>query len=332
MNEQKKKVSIIIPAYNTEKYIYSCVQSILNQTYSNIEIILVDDGSKDNTLAVCNEIAMADSRVQVIHQANKGVSMARQTGLDAAQGEFTMFIDSDDKIDKDMISVMLKQMAAQNADVVECRFIKEFPTGVTEVSTDFGEVKLVEGIKAIELMNYGKIFQASMCDKIFKRALIKDNFFKEGVTIGEDYRFVFEIFKNSKKVLFIPNIFYHYIQREDSASYTGYTGNGYDIINNYTEVKDEICHDYPELETSAVAFWGLQEMAVIISMIKADWYDDQVIKRVHEDIRDSWLFYMRIKEVPVYLKVCCLLLRIHPKLLIMVYKTFFKSRYQLSKK
>lgn len=330
MSSENIKVSVIIPAYNTTEYINCCVVSVLNQTHENLEIILVDDGSEDDTWFVCKELASNNHKISAIHQKNSGVSIARKTGLEAASGDYVMFIDSDDWIDANMVKTMLETLIIENADVIECKFIKEFPSGKKTESTDYNKKLVTDSEGAIERLNYGKIFQASMCNKLFDKSLISPCFFKEGVTIGEDYRFVFEIFSSAKNIAFIPIVFYHYVQRMESASYTGYTNNGFEIIHNYTDIKNTIIEKYPRIRSSAIAFWALQEMAVLISMIKSNSYDAAVISKVCLDMKKTCKDYLKIKEVPVHLKICSLLLVINPKLLILLYKYLFRKRYQIS--
>lgn len=115
-----KLISVIVPIYNVEKYLTKCIESIINQTYENLEIILVDDGSPDNCPIICDEYAKRDSRVKVIHKKNGGLSDARNAGLDIATGEYIMFIDSDDFVEIDMMESMMNNMIDNNVDLVVC--------------------------------------------------------------------------------------------------------------------------------------------------------------------------------------------------------------------
>lgn len=125
--KMNQKISVIVPVYKAEKFIHRCVESILSQMYDNIELILVDDGSPDKSGALCDEYALKDDRVRVIHQVNSGVAVARNAGLDKATGEYIAFVDSDDYIDFDMYYEMMKIVQKYNCDVVMCDCLKEFP-------------------------------------------------------------------------------------------------------------------------------------------------------------------------------------------------------------
>ena len=133
MNSVKGLISVIVPVYNVEKYLDKCVQSIVNQTYKNLEIILVDDGSTDHCPALCDEWAKKDERIQVIHKKNGGLSSARNTAIDVISGEYVIFVDSDDWIDLDMIASMLEFAETNDADIVSGGFYFESTDGTSSV-------------------------------------------------------------------------------------------------------------------------------------------------------------------------------------------------------
>lgn len=122
MVNEEIKVSIVVPVYNTAKYLEKCLNSICSQTYHNLEIILIDDGSTDQSLNICNSFAEKDSRIHVVHQENKGLSNARNKGMELATGSYISFFDSDDYVEPNMIETMLKVSLFHNADVCECSF------------------------------------------------------------------------------------------------------------------------------------------------------------------------------------------------------------------
>lgn len=135
----KPKVNIIVPVYNVEKYLVRCMESLLNQTLKEIEIILVDDGSPDNCPQMCDEYARRDSRVKVIHKSNAGLGYARNSGLDVAVGEYIAFVDSDDYVDTSMYATLWNEARASNADVVFCNFKVEQRNGIWKDSNEVAE-------------------------------------------------------------------------------------------------------------------------------------------------------------------------------------------------
>lgn len=325
--EMNGLVSIIVPIYNSDKTLEICVNSLLNQTYKKIEIILVNDGSRDNSLQVCKKIANENSNVLIVDQKNMGAAYARRNGIAHSKGDYLIFIDSDDWIEPEMVSTLMHELLENQVDLVECRFVRNFSNGKKEYSSACEKRCIMNAHDAIKSLNYGEVISAGMCNKIFKKQFFEDSFFKDKVTIGEDYRIIWEYLRKCNKVMYIPNILYHYTQHSGSVCYTGYTGNGNEIIDNYTDIKDKTIKELPELRSSAVTFWMLQEMAVVISMIKANRYDRVIIKRVQKDVRRYLREYLRIKKVPLYLKSSAILLSIHSNCLIIPYKYLFKSKY-----
>ena len=126
LTNEDYKISIIIPAYNVQEYIKQCLESIINQTYKNLEIIVVNDGSKDKTLDIIESIAKDDPRIIVINQENQGVSAARNNALKGVDGDFVMFVDSDDWLDLDTCEVLIREAVKENADIVMCGYVREY--------------------------------------------------------------------------------------------------------------------------------------------------------------------------------------------------------------
>lgn len=121
---EKERISVIVAVYNVEKYLSKCIESILNQTYKNLEIILIDDGSSDKSGDICDSYAKQDSRIKVIHRENKGIAYTRNEGLDTAKGDYITFVDSDDYIHPQMYELMMRKLREQNADVVACDYLE----------------------------------------------------------------------------------------------------------------------------------------------------------------------------------------------------------------
>lgn len=207
-------LSVIIPVYNVEKYLKKCISSVQNQTYKNLEIILVDDGSKDNSATICDDFAKRDNRVKVIHKANGGVSSARNAGLDVACGEYVMFVDADDWIPYNSVELLIKGQSEKKSDFVMGAaeavgvFKKEYygKNGTTYI--DFNNEKellnFTEVIKT-QLGPWAKLFKKSIIDKYNLRFLI-------GVAYGEDRIFNWEYLLHCNNALIINNIVYYYSQ------------------------------------------------------------------------------------------------------------------------
>lgn len=215
-------VSIIIPAYNAEKHIEQCIDSIISQTYKNIEVIIVNDGSTDNTLAICEKYAKEDKRIKIVKKKNEGVSKARNDGIKIATGKYIMFIDSDDYIDDDYIEIMRKNIVEKKADLVISNYTRD-KNGVKE-KIYFDLKNDDDNITFPAVLNEyitGFYFN-SIWKTIIKKNIIEDNKiqFDSTMKFGEDAVFSLKVYKNSNKTILIKNYGYHYVDNETSVTNT----------------------------------------------------------------------------------------------------------------
>lgn len=319
-------ISVIVPVYNVEKYVSKTIKSILKQTYKEFELILVDDGSTDSSGRICDEYAMKDNRIKVCHQTNQGVSAARNKALRLSTGDYITFIDSDDIVNKGMLEKMKWYIEEYKCDIAVCRMKSIFTNGKKIVYPDYETCDVLTAEDTIKRMNLSDGMNASFCNKLFKADLLKDFHFKEGVVIGEDYSGLWDVLNMAERVVRCPEVLYYYIKRSDSVSYRGYTNKSLNVLENYRRIKAEAKDKYPNLYESTLAYEILQEMAVIISMIKADKYNKELIKDIQKEVKKELIQYVKIKEVPLHLKCCVILVTIHYKLLTVPYKIFFNNR------
>ena len=212
-------VSIIVPVYKAEKYIHQCIDSLLAQTYSNIEVILVDDGSPDNCGKICDEYAAKDYRVKVIHQQNGGVSVARQTGIDHATGEYSIHADPDDWVELNMIEELVAKAVADNADMVICDFYRESKSDRIHVCQNPGDDLSASAVlrKILSQQLHG-----SCWNKLVNRSHIEGiGFIPEDLCILEDELYNIRILARKIKVSYLPKAFYHYrVENEHSLCNT----------------------------------------------------------------------------------------------------------------
>ncbi|MDR0914209.1 MAG: glycosyltransferase [Oscillospiraceae bacterium] len=209
-------ISVIIPVYNVEKYLKRCVDSVLAQTYQDFEIILVDDGSTDNGGKLCDEYAALNDRIRTIHQANGGLSAARNTGIDEANGEYISFIDSDDWIAETFLEVLYNTAVNNNADISTVRYYEIWEDGRKEVFTLSPENKVMPGLEAMELVcDNPKYIEHTVCNKLFKKHLFNQLRFKVGI-VYEDWRLTYKLLYFSNTVAVNDEILYFYFQRSGS--------------------------------------------------------------------------------------------------------------------
>ena len=211
---EDKKVSVIMPVYNCEKFLERAVQSVINQDYKNLELIIVDDGSKDNSFGVCSVLCKNDPRIKLYHKENGGVSSARNYGLKHAQGEFVCFIDADDSYEWNYISTMLKEI--KDFDCVICGYNLITQNSTTHITAEKKVFRKKEKVSNIlEYIEKG-VFN-SCCNKLYKREKIEKSFF-DGQEIGEDLMFNLDYFINCEKVIFIPDCLYNYDRRNEQSA------------------------------------------------------------------------------------------------------------------
>lgn len=227
----KPLVSIIVPVYNVEKYISGCVTSILSQTYENLQVILVDDGTPDNSGKICDDFAVKDQRVQVIHKENGGLSSARNAGLDVTIGKYVMFIDSDDYIVDNAVEILVEACERYNTDFVQFDTIH---TTCPDYSPQHAPEEFNMEIIADQRQMYWKMYQTlgpgvSACTKLHRRELFDELRFKEGIIHEDDYFTLFALQK-VKVGLYLDAKLYYYIVHENSILTSRFSKKKLDLL------------------------------------------------------------------------------------------------------
>lgn len=220
----KSLVSIIVPVYNTQDYLKRCVDSLQKQTYPNLEIILIDDGSTDNSLDICRKFAETDARIKVISHPNRGIGTVRNEGLACVQGEYVAFVDSDDWVEPDMYESLLGVMMSERADMVCCSHFREMENK-SELSNVIGNSKVIlTREEAFEALRVGKFVLNFLWDKLFRREVLANVVFPEKRQF-EDLIVSGQWLYNVSKVVYLPLPKYHYAIRSNSLT------NGVDTFN-----------------------------------------------------------------------------------------------------
>ena len=214
-------VSIIVPVYNTEKFVDKCLNSISNQIYKNLEIIIVNDGSTDNSFSICEKHKNIDSRIKILNQKNQGLSAARNAALKIASGEFISFIDSDDFIEPDFISTNLNTIIKNNSSLSICCFYNLFDTSDKATPEYFfkkkEKIKIFNRRAALKYLANGRI-QSYVWNKVFKKELFDNIEFQSG-KYYEDVFLMHKIFYKTRNVSFINKPLYYYYQRQESITH-----------------------------------------------------------------------------------------------------------------
>lgn len=227
-------ISVIIPVYNVQAYLVRCVDSVINQSYDNLEIILVDDGSLDNSSQICDELALKDRRIKVIHKTNRGLSDARNVGLEKSVGDYILFIDSDDFIHQKMVEKMYGIIQKNETDIVVCGIFRT--DGEVHKAIDFGylnDVPVVSSQVALQdILSYKCTIAA--WNKLYKRSCIGDTRFIVG-RYNEDLPFLFELFNKNLRISYITEPLYYYFFNPNGI--TGkFSGKLLDGLKNAIEI------------------------------------------------------------------------------------------------
>ncbi|MPM65691.1 Undecaprenyl-phosphate 4-deoxy-4-formamido-L-arabinose transferase [bioreactor metagenome] len=244
-------VSIIVPVYNSEKYINRCMDSLINQTYKNIEIIAIDDGSKDNSLEILNQYATKDKRIKVFYQINQGPSVARNTGLDKSSGSYVMFVDIDDYIDLDMARLLITDIDEKKSTLVLCDNSEVWLDKIDKRKILDDNNANVSKSKVIKLIASGRA--GLVCGKLFSKNIIeKYNIrFDKNVKMCEDQIFFLNISIHCKKFIYVPKSLYYYDRRNENSITVKYQKNAIDnqiyVINNIKEILNKSDLDNDEI-------------------------------------------------------------------------------------
>lgn len=257
-------LSIIVPVYNSENYLENTVQSVLQQNYTDYELILVNDGSKDNSWQLCQRLAAKDVRIRIFDKINGGVSSARNYGLEQANGKYIAFLDADDCVDREMYESLIALLEKIGADLTGCSVVKE----AEYHPLTYKEEAFFSSDKPLELLTNKADFIDSSLNKVYRREIIGDTRFDENIAYSEDKLFVAEIFLKAKRVALLPNKFYHYIQHGDSLSWQ----DTYDVWDGNYQVHRRIYEKFQKLhvdsEIQASAFRGY--VMAIIALLRYD--------------------------------------------------------------
>ena len=202
-------ISVIVPVYNVENYLAQCLDSVLAQTYKDLEILLIDDGSTDRSGSICDAYQAKDERIRAFHTANRGLSAARNVGLNCAQGEYVAFVDSDDWIEPEMIETLYQKAVVSGADVVECSYMKEYRSGFIRYEMRFDEENALNGLLSGKISNI-------VWNKLWKSDCFTNIRFPEGM-LFEDTATTYRVLVNAS-VIGIPDCLYHYRFRDSSIS------------------------------------------------------------------------------------------------------------------
>lgn len=273
----KEKISIIIPVYNLEKYISKCIESVIYQSYNNLEIIIINDGSTDTSGNICDCYAKKDNRIIVINQNNQGLSMARNNGLEIATGKYIGFVDGDDWIEFDMFELLYENLYSYNADISICNF--NYINEKNEILLNMNGEPVsdrynLKSNSIVVLENYDKMLNHINTDnnyvwnKLYKRYLFEGLYFPYNKTY-EDIFISHELIDKAQKIVISPKYKYYYLQRENSIT-MNFNLNKIDMVEGYINRYNYLKNKYPLLEKKCRTQIFKSLLYVVYSTLKND--------------------------------------------------------------
>lgn len=320
-NEGMCEISVIIPVYNTEKYLEKCINSVLKQSFQQFEIILVEDGTKDNAAKICDLYVQKDSRVRVIHQENCGLALSRRNGVRIARGKYVIFLDSDDWIDEEMLNALYQSIEEKKADMVCSQFKRVFSDGTEKkVTFKFSDIVCDELDSMVYHMHVTRYINTAAWAKLIKRELINKVFFPDNLAIGEEHNMVSQLLWNASRVVIIDAAYYNYYIRNNSISHAGYNQKYENSLENYIKIESDFEKAFPKYKTYLRGFYVEYEMAVITAMCRNKKYDWTVIKRLRDHMQEQISDICSNKTTPFYLKCCAIMITYSPKVFITLFR------------
>ena len=291
--KEKPLVSILSPCYNVAKYFQQCLDSIINQTYNNLQIVLIDDGSKDDTWRILQDYSSRDSRIEIYHQENHGVAYTRNKLLEKIKGDYFLFVDSDDWIELDMVEAMLQLAIENDADIVNCDMVKNDEVCVkdqVEFDTWSQEEAICHFLKHI-------IFNGSLWNKLVASSLLHNVRFHCGISYGEDALVIWNVLQKVKKVVLTPNQFYHYRMNEQSISHEQYGEKKMSGHLVWEQISEEVKKLWPQYESVAKATFAISDMWQLYYAAQSNYPKDENILRFQKNLRKHLMLIYHLKLI-----------------------------------
>ena len=274
-------VSLLSPCYNVEKFLPHCLDSIINQTYSNLQIVLIDDGSKDDTWRVMQDYAGKDNRIEFYHQENQGVATTRNHLLEKVKGDYVLFVDSDDWIEPDMVEFLVGKALTNNIEMVVCGNVNND----TPPASEYNEELWSQDKAVKEFLRHVSI-NGSLCNKLTKVNLLHNVKFHCGISYGEDALFCWELLQNVESILITNKQLYHYRMNESSLSHASWSpskmGSGHVVWEELEKNAKEL---WPQYAETAKSTFAIADMWQLYYAARSKYPKDKYIRLYQDHVR-----------------------------------------------
>lgn len=325
---KKDLISVIIPVYNVEKFLKKCLDSVINQTYTNLEIIVVDDGSKDKSGEICDSYKNKDARIKVIHKQNGGLSSARNVGLEKSNGDYILFLDSDDWIDLTYIEVLYNNLIENNCEISVPGFCLSYENGKRIKDSKINSKTVFSTEEALSNYLFNGYITPCVASKLWKRELWENIKCPEG-KLFEDQFTTYKLIMKSKLIVFDPSISYYYFKRNGSIGHSSFSKKTYDLLDAISKQYLDILAKYPNLENDLIVAKITWEIVFINFMIPVKQnYDYEVINNVRKEINQNRKKIVKCKYIGKIRKFQILLLGVNFNLYKLMY-SLYKLKYKI---
>ncbi len=300
-------VSVLVPVYNVERYVTQCVDSIINQTYRELQIVLFDDGSTDHSLDICHHYASQDNRIEVYHQENQGVATTRNNLLGKIKGDFVLFVDSDDWIEPDAIESAVELAREHEADIVTFNNVindRHCKKGDSNVIIWTQEECVHQFLRHIS-------FNGSLWNKLIRTSVLLNERFHDHISYGEDALFCWHILQHVKKVIITPNQYYHYRLNDASISNQKYDKKKMSGHQVWKQISEETCRLWPKYEHVAIANYAISDMWQLFYAAQSDYSYDHNIKCFQKNLRNHLLLVLKSDLINIKKKFFALIAAYH---------------------
>ena len=282
----KPVVSILIPVYNSEKYLPKCLGSVMSQTYSDLQIVLIDDGSKDSSWELCQEFVAKDKRVEAWHQENKGVAETRDNLLKKAKGDYVLFVDSDDWIEADMVEYLVSLATELDAEMVMCdRVIND-----AKPSDKKPEIKILPQEEAIRDFIHHDYFVGALWNKLFKISVVEGLSFHKDIWYGEDALFTWDVLQRVKNVVASDKQLYHFYMNEESISHQAFGFKKLTGHKTWSILTKEVEEKWPQYTGLVHGVFARSDMHLLQAAAQSNYPKNEHIKELQRNVRKNYKF------------------------------------------
>ncbi|MEC5424036.1 glycosyltransferase [Virgibacillus sp. C22-A2] len=290
-------ISIIVPVYNVEAYLRKCLDSIIAQTFTNFEVILVNDGSTDDSGVICDEYAAKDSRIIVVHKEYGGVSSARNAGVELVKGDYIGFVDGDDYIEKDMYLTLFHLCQENESDIAICNLGRVIDGKLINGGNHEVYIKEFTNEEGMSELFKGVLYRFSLCNKLFSRKCFQDIQFPEG-RIHEDLSTTYKLFANAQKIVYSNFLGYIYVKRNNSILTSRFNQSRLDAFIGWNEILVFMKKNYDQILEDVVAcygYWCVDNIYYILNQIPDKTYRKIYLKNIQKNLLSNYEDVMKNK-------------------------------------